>query len=338
MENKILIIKLGAIGDMIHTIPLISNLKENLNAKIYFLSSLWTKEILECFEDVDKIFLFPGRGERNFYLFLKTWFELRKEKFDYIFVLNRSKLAQIFAKSLRKKQIISFLNVKFDANKHESERYLDLARAIGIEIKKIDKLKLKMKKEIEEKVEIEIKKIMPKKLIAIHVGGGINPGTYMPIKRWGIENYISLIKKLINLDMWIVLVGGKEDKILINRVKSEINKNIIDVSGIGIKELIVWLKKCDLFIGGDSGPLHIAGACGISTIGIFGPSNPNLVAPLGEKNKVIWKRVSCSPCYDPISVKKRKDFSYCITGTHECMKKIIVEDVLEVAIQMLNYK
>jgi ADP-heptose:LPS heptosyltransferase len=71
-------------------------------------------------------------------------------------------------------------------------------------------------------------------------------------------------------------------------------------------------------VSGDSGPLHLASACGVPAVGIFGPTDPARNGPFGEGDEVVWKEVSCSPCY------KRRCPGY---GT-VCLRTIEVEDVL----------
>ena len=109
---------------------------------------------------------------------------------------------------------------------------------------------------------------------------------------------------------------------------------------IKIKEICPELiSVCNYFISGDTGPLHIAAAFGVSTLSLFGPSDPRLVAPENSdeskaKHMYIWSHPECSPCYTPETAINKKHSMYwkgnnfiCWTGTNECIKNISIEEV-----------
>ncbi len=85
-----------------------------------------------------------------------------------------------------------------------------------------------------------------------------------------------------------------------------------------VRELVAYIRKARLFVSGDSGPLHLASACGVPAVGIFGPTDPARNGPFGEGDEVVWKEVACSPCY-----KHR-----CPGYGNVCLTAIEVEDVL----------
>lgn len=145
-----------------------------------------------------------------------------------------------------------------------------------------------------------------------------------------LPNSLALADALIErYGVKIIFVGGPGDEDVVKEVMSEMNTPSINLVGkTTFTQLAAVFKHCHLFIGGDSGPLHIAAAVGTPTIGIFGPSDPKLVAPRGESHIAIWKGVSCSPCYRPDTVRTDLDFSICPQGILECMENITVEDVL----------
>jgi ADP-heptose:LPS heptosyltransferase len=95
-----------------------------------------------------------------------------------------------------------------------------------------------------------------------------------------------------------------------------------------LRELIAYLKQARLFVGGDTGPFHIAGAFGVPVVGLFGPSDPIMNGPFGNDDAVVWKSVPCSPCY------KRRCPGY---GT-VCMTSIEVDEVLDVVRTRLALK
>ena len=92
-----------------------------------------------------------------------------------------------------------------------------------------------------------------------------------PTKRWDIENYINLAIKLNKIrNCKFIIVAGKEDQEIIDKIKnSEIGKNCFSLESLSIQEILPVIKNCDLYIGNDTGFMHISSALGIKSIGIF---------------------------------------------------------------------
>jgi len=245
----------------------------------------------------------------------------------------------------------AFLNytADFDENVHETQRYLNILRESGLRVNAgVPKLK-----QVRDKTEIRREFGIPldKRVLGIFPFGGINPGTRMDIKRWGEERYLELAKRACEEfpDTYVALFEGfGEDEKFDRGMAGDFGFH-----GKGVRINIDLISCCDLFVGGDTGPVHIAAALGVSTLTIFGPSNPNLVMPLEDSafrelpvpeattvqkpvHKVIWKKVECSPCYTPATAIDRKNRKYwrgenfiCHVGTQVCMKEITVEEVFE---------
>jgi ADP-heptose:LPS heptosyltransferase len=91
-----------------------------------------------------------------------------------------------------------------------------------------------------------------------------------------------------------------------------------------IKQLIELIRRADLFIGGDTGPLHIASILGIPTVGIYGPKDPVIYGPYNGKAVVVRKELWCSPC------KKRT------CPDPECMTSILPEDVFHAVNKLMG--
>jgi len=129
-------------------------------------------------------------------------------------------------------------------------------------------------------------KLLPhKKYIVVAPGGNWIP------KIWPIENFNELLGKLLHKhnSLSIILVGSKDEKA---KYKKDLIKNIdkmkiIDLMEENITQTYAFMKKSNLFIGNDSGLMHLAAASKISTIGLFGPTNNKLYAPFGNKCYII---------------------------------------------------
>ena len=106
-------------------------------------------------------------------------------------------------------------------------------------------------------------------------------------KIWPEENFLSLIKKIIVLNKFknhiFVLIGPKEEEHKIKKLLSIKNKKIFNMFGkFSLVEILFFLKECRLFIGNDSGLMHLAALAGVRTIGLFGPSSVEKYRPWGR--------------------------------------------------------
>ena len=103
------------------------------------------------------------------------------------------------------------------------------------------------------------------------------------------------------------------------------NKCAIAAGKTTLQDSIGLLNKCKLFVTGDTGPLYIASALRVPTLAIFGPTDPDTVTIPSEKLQVIYKRVSCSPCFLRECPKD-----------HRCMEEVSVEEVFEEISKMIE--
>jgi lipopolysaccharide heptosyltransferase II len=345
--KKILIVKLCCIGDILFTTPAVRALRRGFpNAHLAYLVGSWSKDIIEDNPNLDEIIVYdalahsPSRGRAITGTF-RCLRKLHQKKFDLAVIFHRTSFTGLLALLAGIPNRIGFdyhgkgrfltRKVAYDVGKHEVDRYLDVVRSLGLSTAGLWTEMQVGRKEQDYAFELlRACGLKPdKKLVAILPGGGKNPGTFMPTKRWQPAKFAELADAIIEeYKVKVILVGGPSDKEVSKEVVCAMQNKPIDlVGGTTFKELAAVLKGCRLFIGGDSGPLHIAASVGTPTVGIFGPSDPRLVAPRGEKHLTVWKRISCSPCYRPDTVTTGADFSRCLKGTLECMSVIQVEDV-----------
>ena len=160
---------------------------------------------------------------------------------------------------------------------------------------------------------------------------GINPGSsYGEAKRWYPEEYAEVCAKL-SLQYNIVIFGGPgEEDIAVDIEKSLIEKGILNYQNLSgktsISELVDYISNLDLFITGDSGPMHIAASFKVPTVALFGPTRDDETSQwMNPKSIIVKKHLDCQPCM------KRA----CPLKHHDCMNLIKAADVLK-AVQSLN--
>lgn len=166
--------------------------------------------------------------------------------------------------------------------------------------------------------------------VALHAGASKGP------RAWHPERYAALARTLHDAaGARILLIGGVEESALLNSIQSELRGIPCFAPGpaIGLKEVAGILKTCDLFVGNDSGPMHLAAALRIPTIGIFGPGRSRTTGPVGPPQRVaiIEREYPCAPC--------RQDFfRECLpapSGKPFCIEEIRVDDVAAAALSLL---
>jgi heptosyltransferase II len=154
---------------------------------------------------------------------------------------------------------------------------------------------------------------------------GINPGAlYGEAKRWHPKEFADVAFDLSNQYDIIIFGGPREKEIAKDIERYLINygvKNYKNLAGrTSVSQLITQISNLDLFITGDSGPMHIAAAFQVPTVAIFGPTNEKETSQWMNKNSIIVKKnLDCQPCM------KRT----CPLHHHNCMALIKAKDVLD---------
>lgn len=129
-------------------------------------------------------------------------------------------------------------------------------------------------------------------LIGIHPGGGWS------YKLWPIERFAALADLLIQrYSAKVLLFAGPDEAQLQDQMVNLMKSSPILVRDIGLRQLAALTQRCCLYIGNDTGPMHIAAAVGTRVIAIFGPTNASRSGPYGNKHIVIAETVECSPCH-----------------------------------------
>ncbi len=144
---------------------------------------------------------------------------------------------------------------------------------------------------------------------------------YGPAKEWPEEYYAELIDRL--KEKWgacCVLVGAPGERPKCEAVAGSSRAGAMVAAGeTSVGEALALLSICDGFAGNDSGSMHVAGALGLPTVGIYGSTRADRTGPLGPKTRILYQSIACSPCL------KRT----CMYGHYDCLKNIKPVQVLE---------
>ena len=251
------------IGDMLIFLPYLKALSEKNNVKISLLAKKTSRssELFKSETFLDEIIDLDSTndGISGFFNLSK---EIKKRKFDKIYIFNgslRYKLMAIFAgiKSIYQYPLFTSKDIIFQTAKVFTEPLVGkiLSTEPNLLLKEEDVREAKSTYRINEKT----KNIV----LGVSASG--------PTKRWDIENYIKLATQLgQHKECKFFIAVGKDDLEIIDKIKkSNINNICMTMEKLSISNILTIIKNCNLYIGNDTGFMHMSAALGIKSIGIF---------------------------------------------------------------------
>jgi len=339
--KRILIVRTDRIGDVVLSTPVIKAIRDAYpNAYIAMMVSPYAKDIVEGNPYLDGVIIYDKDSKhKSWHRTIKFAHNLKKKRFDLAIILhptNRVHLVTFLAgihKRVGYDRKLGFLltdrikHIKQLGEKHELEYNLDLIRYLGIEPEEKNTF-MPIRPISEKQVEELLQQkgiIESDKILAIH------PGASCPSKIWPNDRFAEVADRLIDrYGFKVLFVAAAADLALAQRVVKQMHHPALNLTGkISVSQLASVLKRCQLFISNDSGPVHIASAIGIPVISIFGRNqkglSPQRWGPLGVKDKILHKEVGCIEC---LAHNCEKEFA--------CLKAITVDDVLNAADSLLE--
>jgi heptosyltransferase II len=284
----------------------------------------------------DRLLLYESAGlHRGFWGREQLARELRAERFDVAILLQNAFEAAWLAWRARIPERIgyarygrSFLLTKSvpvpksgEAPAHESYYYLELLRRAQLlnELPSLDAISLHVTAAAQEAAEQKLQASgSGAGAIRVAIAAGAAFGS---AKCWLPERYAHLADSLAGDNCDVILFGAPAEREIAMMIEHSMRRRVINFAGATpIGELPALLKACQLFIGNDSGAMHVAAAVGLPIVGIFGPTNPDATRPLTPNFSLVREPVDCSPCLlrtCPID--------------HRCMTRISSAHVLEIA-------
>ena len=355
--EKILFIQLSEMGSAVSVAPSIMQLKkDHPKAEVYYLMFNEMAEIIELMGLIKKKNLFKIRSNFFFLMILDTlkvvW-QLKKKKVDVIIDIELfSRFSSILSYMIGARDIIGFnkfymeglyrgnfqtKKIVYNHAKHIALNFLACVYAIDEPRTQIPLLKKKLslkgvypplistdktsKDDIIRKIKSINPNFNPKKKIII-----LNPNASMllPLRKWPLEKYVALAKKILNeTSAYVVITGTKNEQKNAEVIVKEVKDNMcIDMVGkTTVKDLIDLYNISDVLVSNDSGPPNFAALTNIKVIVLFGPENPACYTPLSKNIKVIYADLICSPCISAYNHRK----SAC--NDNKCIKAITVDEV-----------
>ncbi len=261
---KVLVIQQRyGIGDMLIFLPYLKAIAEKNNVKISLLAKKTSRssDLFQGENFIDEIINLDTTND-GILGFLKLSKEIKKRKFNKVYIFNgsiRYKLLAMFSgiKNIYQYPLFTSRDVIFQTAKVFTENHVGkvLSTQPHLIIKNKDIINAKNKYNMGE----QTKNIV----LGISASG--------PTKRWGIENYIKLVTHLNNYKKCrFFIVAGKNDTEIVGKIKiSKINSYCETLENLSILNILPIIKNCNLYVGNDTGFMHISAALGVKSIGIF---------------------------------------------------------------------
>ncbi len=332
--QRILIRGTNWIGDVVMTLPAIASIRKTFpDAHLTVLVKPWVADLLRLCPDVDEIMIYKRPGvHAGIKGLIRLAGELRARRFDAAILLQNAIEAAIltfmagipvragYDSDARGWLLTHAVHRTRAVRKvHQINYYRAMLCALGCEPAEMGML-LRPGKDDHELAERLIKNFgLEKDRMLV----GIAPGAaYGPAKQWLTDRFAAVADRLSSeSNARILLFGSAGDCDSIQDVQRFSSFPLVDLSGkTSLREAIILISSCGLFISNDSGLMHVAGALGVPTVAIFGSTNPVTTSPYGEKTILVKGRADCSPCLKKV----------CPTD-FRCMKSISVDDVYNAA-------
>ena len=340
---KILIRATNWVGDAIISIPALEAVRTKWpQAEIAIFARPWVADLYHGQPFADRI-ISNASSARNPFAIEKFASALRREKFDCALLLQnafsaawlawRSGIPERigYARDGRSALLTRAIHVP-QANEvlpHETYYYLELLKRAGwlTELPEIKEIKLQVSQAAAEKAEMALQSAgVRRNSLRIAIAPGAAFGS---AKCWLPERFAAVADGLIDdFGADVILFGTASEIDVSQQISSQMRHRPVNVTGqTPIGELPALFSRCNLFIGNDSGAMHVAAAVGLPVVAVFGSTDPNGTAPVTTLRTLVRHPVHCSPCFlreCPID--------------HRCMVRIETADVSEAARRWLEVR
>ncbi len=332
---KIFILKPSSLGDVIQALPVLRLLKQCYPAAEIFW---WIDSTLAPLIEGDADLTGVVRFERKRWAKPQYWPEmfrsirwLRAQKFDLVIDLQ----------CLLRSAAFSWLaNGKFlaglDETREGARGFYDLAvprksfhtHAVDWYLSVLPPLDVPVHKNFvwlpeRPKVAAEIMRKWPEAIAPPPPAArrpprwiALPPGARWQNKRWPAKHFGELIHSLAQIfpEVRFAILGGKNDHPLGEIISQSAPDRCLNLCGAtSLPEMVEWVRRCDLMVTNDTGPMHVAAALGKPLVALFGPTEPRRTGPYGQLENALRLDLPCSPCLK----------SHCtIEKTDECMRAL----------------
>jgi heptosyltransferase II len=327
------------IGDVVLALPSVETLYSCFQeAKISVAVRSPSHQLLEGHPSIDRVFEIPSGENVSFWEQTQFARSLSKNNFDLGVVFPNSFKSALLLRLTGSKYRIGYnteVRNGFLTHFVEKDDYAKKLYRVDYYMNILEPLKIKkMESRFMSAVKIDsrvrAKEILDgfnlchgEFLIAMHPGGSKLP------RRWHAERFGILCQKLLKeYDAKVIVIGDDSERDILDSVIGFCPpEKVFCLTSLALPEVSAVISKCNIFIGNDSGMMHIAAMVNTPVVGIFGPGSSDTTGPFMEKDnyEIVTKDFPCSPC-------RQNFFKECKPSAHNkpyCIEDISVKDVMD---------
>jgi predicted lipopolysaccharide heptosyltransferase III len=352
--RSILLVRLRLIGDVVFTTPVIRALKRRYpEATLVYLVEPVAAPVVAANPDLDEVIVVPRtRGLQRLADDVRLARQLRARRFDCAIDLHGGPRSSWLTWASR-----APIRVGYDVPgrtwmythvahrprvlrpRHSVENQWDLLTALDAEFASpdpaIDRVTMAVEPGARARLDARLRQLgvpADAQVVVLHVSAG------NPFRRWPESSFSALAAGLIESGpRWVILTSGPSDHEAASRVLAETRRRvgaaadrIVDGEGLTLSELRALMDRAALFVGGDSGPLHMAATSDVPVVGLYGPTLTERSAPWRPRSiptiSIDGGTLPCRPCEQHV----------CVPGDFRCLSGIDPARVLDAARQLLE--
>ena len=340
---KILLIRLREIGDVVFTTPAVQALRAHFpHAHITYVVEPAAAPVVAQNRHIDELLTVPrGRGLGGFLSDLALGRRLRARRFDLAIDFHGGPRASLLTWLSRAPQRIGYdvagrawmytervARPRELRRRHSVENQWDLLAPLGIAppVRAANPVEMPVDAAVAATVDARLARVgvtSTHQLVVIHVSAG------NPFRRWPLESFVAVARALMARDprRRVVVTSGPSERDAAADVVAR--SGALACGEFSLAELRALVARAALYIGGDSGPRHVAATTGVPIVGLYGPTLPDRSAPWRDPRfqtvSVDAGALPCRPC----------DQRVCAPGDFRCLTRIEAETVIEAAEALL---
>ena len=321
-KKKILVVKLGAMGDLVLIVPSLRMIRSRFpDASISLLVDKKLAPLLASCPYLDDMILVDRKKLSNIFYLFKTARRVRREGFDISVDLHNNKWTHLLAYLGGAVQRFGFARGRWGGLLNRPDKTFEVGDSpVRHQFRILSKMGIQ---EFDDTLELwpnPESLASARKTMAIlqpqektrFIGFVMGSSPNWPSKRWPAGHFQDLAKRLLEkYDARIVLIGSPDEAPLGEAFHRFGEGKVLDIIGkTGLEDLPAIFKQLHLVVTGDTAPLHVAVAMNVPTLALFGPTDPRRHLPPGKKVAVLSHHLACQPCYE--GVCKEKDPQACL--------------------------
>jgi lipopolysaccharide heptosyltransferase I len=358
--RKILLIKLSAVGDVVHTFPVLNKLRRRYPAaRLDWLVTPGIAELLQHNPAISNVIEF-ARDERSapwrfapFVAAARLVAQLRAVEYDLVIDLQGQLRSGFFAFTSGAPVRIGFDKPRADIWKASPRKITDDARKHAwqgaregswlaythhipvptLDLHAVDRylnvgpvLGLEQGPPdfsfaIPQAADAAVEALLRRHDLAGAGFVAMAPGTIWETKHWGSDKFAEVARHFLRKGLGVALIGTRRERVVCEEV-ARLAPGAVNVAGeTTLTELAALIRRSAISVTNDSGPMHLAVALDRPVVSVFGPTDPVWIGPYGRADAVLRAGIACSPCY-------LRQLSRCHHG-HACMENVSARAVIE---------